>query len=796
MRTVPSRTEGLRRHDGFLPFYWDEAGGVLLLEIARPQEEFLYLWGLSTGVGSVDVGLDRGSVSGSALARWIRAGTRLLLELRNTRYRAASESAATVRSVEESFAPAVIASLAIEAEEEGRLLVDATPLLIRDATGVVQVIAGAGLGEVKLDEKRSAPAIDACRGFPRNTELEVLLTFAGDKLEPKLAGLLVDGATLTVRQHHSFAALPEPGYRPRALDPRIGFGSIGFKDFAQPWDGRLEQQWIRRWRLEKADPSAAVSDAKQPITYYLDRGIPEPVRGAMREGALWWNEAFEAAGFRDAFRVLDLPEGADPMDLRYSVIQWVHRAERGWSIGATWVDPRTGEILCGKPRMDSHRVRTVNNYWRAAGPPAGSGEWGVGSRGESCCDIGDPLGDLALTMGALEDEEAVMLRRIALLTAHEVGHTLGLPHNFGASLYGRGSVMEYFTPRIGVRGDGSLDFSDAYMHGLGAWDRQVIRWGYSEFSPEDEAEGLERIVREGLAAGVDFLPETDPRWNPYDDGADPVAWLRETMATRRALLAGFGPERLRTGEPVADLDARLGLVYLFHRFAIEAAVKQIGGMEHSNALAGDGQVPTSIIGGDRQREALGVLIDALAPAELEIPERILQALPPPPFGSARSFDASTARAGYAFDQIAAARTLAALVLNNLLEKDRAARLVAFAARRPDAPAVEEVLGTLVERIWHHPPAGEGTLVRVVQRVLVDRLLQLAAADGVAPEVHAAAVATLRQMRTLAQGSAAAGTEAAHRESVAHEITRFLQEPKDWTPKVTALPPSPGAPVGG
>jgi hypothetical protein len=794
MRAIPDRTEGLQRHDGFLPFYWDEAAGTLLVEVGRPDEEFLYLWGLSTGVGSVDVGLDRGSVSGSALARWVRAGSRLLLELRNTRFRAASENRALVQSVEESFAPAVIVSLSIEGEEDGRLLVDATPFLIRDAAGVIQAIARAGLGEVRLDEQRSAPALDRCKAFPRNTELEAALTFAGEKLDPKLARLLVDGATLTVRQHHSFAALPEDGYRPRRLDPRIGFGSVAFHDFAQPWDGRLEQRWIRRWRLEKADPTAAVSPPKQPITYYLDRGIPEPIREAMREGALWWNAAFEAAGFKDALRVLDLPEDADPMDLRYSVIQWVHRADRGWSIGATWVDPRTGEILCGKPRMDSHRVRTVHNYWRAA--TEGNRQSAIGSGEDGGCHLIDPVGDLALTVGALEDEEAVMLRRIALLTAHEVGHTLGLPHNFGASLYGRGSVMEYFTPRIGVRADGRLDFSDAYMHGLGAWDMQVIRWGYSEFAPEEEADGLERIVREGLTAGVHFLPETDPRWNPYDDGADPVAWLRETMTTRRALLATFGPEQLRPGEPVADLDARLGLVYLFHRFAIEAAVKQVGGMEHSNALAGDGQTPTAIVSGQRQREALGLLLDALSPEELALPERILAALPPPPYGSAKPFDASTARAGYAFDQIAAARTLAALVLDNLLEQERAARLVAFAARRADALTLEELLDTLAERLWHHPPAGDATLVRAVQRVLVDRLLQLAAAEGVTPEVRAGTLAALRQIRTRAQATAVSGPDAAHREAVAHDISRFLQEPKDWTPKATAPPPSPGAPVGG
>jgi hypothetical protein len=783
-------TAGYERHDGFVPLYRDVDTGRVLLEVVPDSGDFLYLWGLTTGVGSVDAGLDRGSVYASALARWRPTGARVLLELDNLRFRAEEGDPALRRSVRESFAPAVVAALpVVAAGADGRLLVDAAALLVRDVTDVAGTVRRADLGDLKLDEGRSAPALEACRAFPRNTELEASLTFTGDKLSPKLAALLVDGATLTVRVRHSLAALPEPGYRPRALDPRVGFNAITFRDYAQPWDGRLDRQWIRRWRLQKRDPGAPLSPPVQPLVYYLDRAIPEPVRSAMREGALWWNDAFRAAGFEEAMQVLDLPEDADPMDLRYNVIQWVHRAERGWSIGATWVDPRTGEILCAKPRMDSHRVRTVHNYWRA----------GTATSADAAdCAPPDPAGDLVLTAGALADEEAVMLRRIALLTAHEVGHTLGLPHNFGASAYpdGRGSVMEYYTPRIAVRADGTLDFSDAYQFGLGAWDRQVIRWGYSEIAPEREAAELERIVRDGLARGIHFLPDSDPRWNPYDDGPDAIAWLRETMRVRRALLAAFGPEQLRPGEPVADLDARLGLVYLFHRYALEAAVKLVGGMEHANALAGDGQAPTAIVPPERQRQALTLLLDALRPDELAIPERILAALPPPPFGAPRSFDASPARAGYAFDQLAAARMLAAFVLDPLLAPDRCARLVAFAARAADSAALilDDVLATLVEQTWRRPPAGDPALVRVVQRALVDRLLRLAADAAVTPEVRAAALAALRHIRTLA-GDSADREEAPHRWAVAHDIGRFLDQPRDWTPKQTGPPPSPGAPVG-
>ncbi|MQF65427.1 DUF5117 domain-containing protein [SAR202 cluster bacterium AC-409-J13_OGT_754m] len=798
---------GLEHAEGFISFYWDYKKGRLLLEISELDQEFLYLRALATGVGSVDVRtLDRGTIAESALVTFRKTGPKVLLVHKNLAFRSTADNPALAQSVQESFAESVLVAFTVEAENEGRLLVDATNFFLRDTTEVASSIKDAELGDFKLDEERSVFYLPHTKAFPRNTEIEVLLTLSGENVSDKLRPLLPDGRTLSVRQHHSFVALPEDGFRPRKLDPRVGFGRLSFKDYGANFNETTETQWIRRWRLEKKNPNEPVSEPVQPIVYYLDRGIPEPIRSAMREGALWWNVAFEKAGFKNAFQVRDLPENADPMDVRYSVIQWVHRVERGWSIGSHYDDPRTGEIICGKARMDSHRVRTMHNYWAAMVQPVE----------DDNCELGlDPLAELAFTLGTIEDEESLMLRRQALLTAHEVGHTLGFPHNFSASLYDRGSVMEYVTPRIKIETDGTIDFTDAYQYGLGSWDILAVRFAYSPSPLGKEKEHLEAIAKEGLEKGILFLPESDPRWNTYDDGTDPVSWLRETLATRGALMKRYGPHLLREGQPVSDLDHYFSVIYYFHRFAIEAAAKYIGGMEHTNALFGDGQIPTSIIDSSRQREALNLLLDCLEPENLDISEEVLVHLPPPPFGRSKNFDASTTRAGYAFDQLSAARSLAFLVLDNGLEREKLARVVAFAVRQSEEILVDlpppvakiqsepltlgEVLDTMISRTWKQPLESQprhAALRRVVQRAFLDRLLNLATDSQVTPEVKSWLHYELQNLqRILDQSQGANAEEQVHRAKARHDITHFLERPRDWTLQTTSgIIPPPGAPV--
>src|SRR5215470_5719859 len=575
--TITARTAGLKKQDGFLPYYWDMKKGSLLMELstAARDREFLYFIGMGSGVGSTTLFADRGSISQHLLCRFQQVGSRVLVIAENLSFRAERGSPDLKKSVELSFPTAVVAALPIEAEQDGSLLVNANPLLVRDAADLLsqmrrptQAVNGQMVRQEskdsnwKLDETRSVIDLDSSGSFPRNTEIEALITFANDG-EADLNQ--PETHTLSVREHHSFVPLPEAGYTPREADPRVGFFGEDFKDFSQTFDQPLEKLYIARWRLQKKDPNAAVSEPVKPIVFYLDRAVPEPMRSALRRGALWWNEAFEQAGFKNALRIEDLPEGANPLDNRYPTIQWTNRAGRGWSVGNPQSDPRTGEIVHAVVQLDSHRMRTVNNYWEAT-VPSGKGNEEPSLEGFAVLDRMDPQ----------LPEEQVMLNRLALLTCHEMGHVLGLNHNFVASTYDRGSVMDYYAPRVKIRADASADLSDAYMQGTGSYDRFAIEWGYSQGSPgasaEQEHARLDGIVRKAIAQGIVWGNYVDPRWNAYDDGSDPVLWLKQVWPVRNALLEHYGERMQRPGERASRLASRFPLIYLFHRYALGAAV--------------------------------------------------------------------------------------------------------------------------------------------------------------------------------------------------------------------------------
>ncbi|HBY62558.1 MAG TPA: peptidase, partial [Solibacterales bacterium] len=657
--TVAERTAGFQALPGYFPLYWDAKAGKLWLVIDKLDTEFLYVDSLPGGLGSNDIGLDRGRLSGRRIVRFERVGNKVLLIQPNYEYRATSADADERRAVQESFAQSALWGFPVEAEEPGRLLVDLTGFALRDAAGVARAIQQARQGTFRLDASRSAIYLPRTRNFPKNTEIEATLTFAGDDPGRFVRDVTPTPEAITLRQHLSFIELPPPGYKPRAFDPRAGYSGRSYYDYSTPISEPIQKRFINRHRLEKKDPSAAVSEPVKPIVYYLDRGTPEPVRSALLEGARWWAQAFEAAGFRNAYRVELMPEGADPMDVRYNVIQWVHRSTRGWSYGASVSDPRTGEILKGHVTLGSLRVRQDYLIAEAFLAPH---------------EAGKPL-DPAM--------ERMALARLRQLSAHEVGHTLGLSHNYAASTRNRSSVMDYPHPYIKLTG-GTPDFSDAYGTGIGDWDKVAIDWGYREFSEgADERTSLNAILDAAHRRGLYFLSDDDsrplgsahPESHLWDSGANAVDELKRMMDVRAAAMARFGERNIRLGMPLSNLEDTLVPLYLGHRYQLEAAAKSIGGLNYRYALRGDGQMQPAIVAPAEQRRALQALLTALAPEQLALPESLLKILPPRAEGYERSRESFRHRTGLTFDALGPAEAAAELTLSLLLNPERAARLV-------------------------------------------------------------------------------------------------------------------------
>src|SRR5215212_6545281 len=464
-QSIDARTAGMQKLDGYLPLYWDERTGSLFMEIARFDTDLLFNLGLAAGLGSNDIGLDRGGGGGARIVSFQRVGPRVLLVQPNMSFRSSSSNPLERKSVEDSFAKSVLWGFAVAAETSGRVLVGATEFLLRDVTG-----AGTALrpGNYRIDRTRSAFYLPRTKGFPKNTEIEMTLTFVneaaggrgggnaagpaqgppqigeagrgggggrgGGLFSGSVASVTPTADAVTMREHVSLVELPDANYKTRVDDPRAGYGGINYVDYSVPIGEPMVQRFIRRHRLEKKDPSAAASEPVKPIQYWVDSGAPEDVRKALVEGASWWNQAFEAAGFRNGFKVDVLPDGADPMDIRYNMINWVHRSTRGWSSGGSVADPRTGEIM-----------------------------------------------KATVTLGSLRDRQDYMIFE-GLLSPHEVGHTLGLGHNYYDSSKGWISVMDYPHPLEVLNEDGNIDLSKAYEQKIGDWDKIAINYGSRQFA--------------------------------------------------------------------------------------------------------------------------------------------------------------------------------------------------------------------------------------------------------------------------------------------------------------------------
>ncbi len=663
--TIDEKTKGMKTLPGYIPVFIDEPTGKMYLEIGRWNEEVLYTLSLPQGLGSNDVGLDRGLQGGGRIVKFERSGRKILMVQPNYDFRAVSGDAAEKRAVEQSFATSTLWGFTAEAETNGAVLVDATDFLLRDAMQVSNRLRRQQQGNFTLEKSRSVFYFPRTKNFPLNTEIETSLTFVNNDGS---AGSFVNAVApspeaITLRMHHAFVQLPDDNYKPRKFDPRSGFIPLSFFDYSTPVSEPIEKKYILRHRLQKKNPLSERSEAVKPIKYYLDNGTPEPIRTALLEGARWWNQAFEAAGFINAFQVEILPDSADPMDVRYNMINWVHRSTRGWSYGASVSDPRTGEIIKGNVTLGSLRVR--QDYLIAQGllAPFETGK------------PLDPASDPMLKMA---------LNRLRQLSAHEIGHTLGLMHNYAASISNRASVMDYPHPTIRLNAAGEIDLQNAYDLKIGEWDKVSINWGYREFAPgTHEATALNGILQQAAASGLRFISDRDARApggmhafaHLWDNGADPVTELKEVMKIRRKALDQFGVKNLREGMPMAMLEDVLVPVYLYHRYQAEAVVKMAGGMDYNYALRGDGQAIVTPLSKNTQQAALDALLATLEPAQLRLPDTLLKLIPPRPAGYDFSKELFTRRTGLSFDALSHAEAATDMVFSLLFQQERLSRLV-------------------------------------------------------------------------------------------------------------------------
>ena len=780
---IDTYTQGFTKHAGYFNFYWDEKTGHIFLEVDKINTEFLYVNSLPAGVGSNDLGLDRGQIGNSRIVKFIKSGPKLLLVEPNYSYRAVSNNPQERQSVEEAFAQSVIWGFKVEAQQDSsKVLIDFTPFLLRDSHNLGEKLGNLEQGSYNLDESRSAIYLPNTKSFPENTEFEATITVTGKARGAEISSVTPDPHAVTVRMHHSFIKLPDDNYKPRKFDVRSGYYPMEYMDYATPIDEPIVKRFITRHRLQKKDPTAAMSEAVKPIIYYVDNGAPEPVRTALLEGASWWNQAFEAAGYKNAFQVKVLPEDADPMDIRYNLIQWIHRSTRGWSYGESIDDPRTGEIIKGQVSLGSLRVR--QDFLIAEGliQPY---------------EDGKPANDKMMKMA---------IARLHQLAAHEVGHTLGLQHNFAASTNNRASVMDYPPPTIGLDADGTIDLSNAYATGIGTWDKRAILFGYQDFpAGTNEDEALKGIMAETLKQGQIYITDEDarpaggahPLAHLWDSGNNAADELTRIMGIRKHILENFSEKAIRENAPMATIEEVLVPMYLLHRFQAEATSKVLGGLYYTYAVKNDGQVATRFIPAAEQWKAFNALMTTISPDALALPERLIEKIPPRPPGYPRTRELFKSRTGLTFDPMAAAEGAAGATLQFMLQPERAARLVEYQSRDNTQPGLIAVLDKLVAQTWKAPQqAGyKGELQRLVNNLTLKQILTLAATTSAAESVRGIALLQIDGLKKWMTGAVntATGNQKANLLFGLSQIHEFEENPDKFKPAPEVTMPD-GSPI--
>ncbi len=778
---IEAKIAGMKKHPGFFEFYYDEKQDKVFLLIEKFDTEFLYVESLTAGVGSNDIGLDRNQLGRERVVKFERRGPKVLLTEINYSYRALSNNAAERKAVEEAFAQSVLWGFTMVAEESGKVLVDASDFLLQDVHDVIGTLRNTQQGNYTLDKSRSAMYLPRTKNFPQNTEFEVTLTFTGQPTGGYIRSVVPTPSTVTVREHHSFVQLPDANYTPRKFDPRAGFFSISYYDYATPISEPIEKRFITRHRLQKKDPSTALSEAVEPIVYYMDPGAPEPIRSALMDGARWWNQAFEAAGYKDAFKVDVLPEDADPMDVRYNLINWIHRSTRGWSYGSSVTDPRTGEIIKGHVNLGSLRVR--QDYLIAEGLLAPY-------------EDGKPVS---------KEMEAMALARLRQLAAHEVGHTLGIAHAYSSSTEDLASVMDYPHPIATIK-DGKIDLSEAYDTKIGAFDKVVVAYGYQHFpSGVDEEKALNEIIQNSLKAGLTFLSDQDARplgsAHPYahlwDNGKDPVEELDRVLDVRGLALKNFGERNIKPGAPMATLEEVLVPLYFFHRYQTEAAAKVLGGLNYRYALRGDGQPIAQLLTPQQELKAMESLLKTVQPVTLALPESLLKQIPPRPLGYSRHRELMKGKTDLTFDPLSAAETAADMTFSLILHPARANRLFEHHSRDARLPSLESVIDKLFSATFKAPVRSgyEGAIQMSVNYALFSNLTRLALHKDASVATRAIAHLKIDQLKGWLSTRTTADEEWKAYYAYLTKLAIKFQEDPDEYKQENLLSPPPGQPIG-
>jgi len=644
--------------NGYFDYTYNNDNGKITLAIDKLDQEFLYVNSLSRGIGNNDLGLDRGQLGNARVVYFTKKGDKIFLIQPNLKYISTSENTLENKAVDQAFARSVLYGFKIIKSENNKHYIDLTPFILQDVHGVSIRLKNSSSGSYSLDLLKSAIDLERTKAFPKNIEFDVMLTFTGNPKGSLVRSVTPTPSNLTVNQHHSFIQLPDNNYMKRGFDPRSGSNPFIVYDYSTPINEPTEQRYIVRHRLEKKNKENEISEPVEPIVYYLDNGTPEPVKTALLEGGKWWNQAFESIGYKDAFQIKILPENADPMDIRYNLIQWIHRSTRGWSYGASIVDPRTGEIIKGQVSLGSLRVR--QDYMILLGLTE---------------NPNDEINNKKIVETSLD--------RIRQLSAHEIGHTLGFAHNYLSSISNRSSVMDYPHPKIDIV-DGKINLDNAYDKDIGEWDKVSVAYAYSDFSSGlDELTELNKIIEAASKKGLGFISDSDSRpigsAHPFshlwDNGELPYKELNKLLNVRKIALNTIDLNHLKNNEPYSKIEDILVPVYLLHRYQIEATAKAIGGLKYQYFVKNNKSEKIEFVDNDLQIKSLESLISVIDPKNLTLPNDLISIITPRSFSNNRTRENFKSNTGVAFDYISASSSILNHTFNLLFNYQRVNRIV-------------------------------------------------------------------------------------------------------------------------